>query len=340
MNIVVLCGGTSTERDVSLNSSEKISKALRSVGHNVILLDVFWGCDKIPDFDNSQDIAEAADEYRRMTGLITDELKSSREFFGPNVLALCKAADIVFLGLHGANGEDGKIQASFDLMNIRYTGSGYLGSAIAMSKDHTKEVLSQFIPMPKGIVLGSDDPYRERIAAPCVIKPNNGGSSIGVQIVENDADYDEALKAAFKYDDTVLVEEFIDGRELTQGVFDGRALPPVEICPAEGFYDYRNKYNGQTVEICPAPIEDSVLQEMSEYSELAGRILSLSVYYRLDYLLDKEGRLFCLEVNTLPGMTDTSLIPQEMAATGIDYPKLCDMIVKVSMEKYNKGNRQ
>lgn len=334
MNIIVLCGGTSTERDVSLNSSEKISNALRSVGHNVILLDVFWGSEEMLPFDNSQDIHAAADAYRQMTGLITQELKASREFFGPNVLELCRQADIVFLGLHGANGEDGKIQAAFELMNIRYTGSGYLGSAIAMSKDHTKEVLSQFIPMPKGVVLGLDDPHREKMPAPCVIKPNNGGSSIGVQIVTRDEDYEEALKAAFTYDDTVLVEEFIDGRELTQGVFDGKALPPVEICPGEGFYDYRNKYNGMTVEICPAPLDDEIVKEMSEYSELAGRILSLSVYYRLDYLLDKNGKLYCLEVNTLPGMTDTSLIPQEMAAIGIDYPTLCDMIVKVSMDKY------
>ena len=334
MNIVVLCGGTSTEREVSLKSSEKVAAALRSKGHNIVLVDVFWGLEKPEAFDNSQDIHAAAEEYRSMTCLLNDELKRSRGFFGPGVMDICREADIVFLGLHGANGEDGKVQAAFDLMNIKYTGSGYLGSAIAMSKDHTKSVLSKCIPMPKGIVITREDPFREKIAVPCVIKPSNGGSSIGVQIVENEADYEAALMDALKYDDTVLVEQFVDGRELTQGVFDGRALPPVEIVPGDGFYDYTNKYNGKTVEICPAPIEESVLEEMSAYSVLAGKLLGLSVYYRLDYLLDKDGKLFCLEANTLPGMTNTSLIPQEAAAVGIDYETLCDMIIKVSLKKY------
>jgi len=335
MKITVLCGGTSTERDVSLRSSEKVAKALRSRGHEVVLTDVFWGSDKELEFDNEQDISLTAEEYRKLTPFITDELRSSRDFFGPGVIDLCRRADIVFIGLHGANGEDGKVQAALDLMNIRYTGSGYLGSAVAMSKDFTKAVLSSKIPMPGGITLTKSNPFRERIPAPCVIKPSNGGSSIGVQIVERDEDYEQALMDVFRYDSVVLVEPFVAGRELTQGVFDGKALPPVEIRPAEGFYDYRNKYSGKTEEICPAPLDEEILKEMSAYSELAGRMLGLSVYYRLDYILDSEGKLYCLEVNTLPGMTDTSLIPQEMAATGIDYPTLCDMIIDVSMKKYN-----
>ena len=332
--VVVLCGGTSTERDVSLNSSEKAALALRSKGYNVVLIDAFFGAQEKLSFTEEQDIQAAAEEYRALTTLLGNELEKERDFFGPNVIDICREADIVFIGLHGGCGEDGKVQAAFDLMNIRYTGSGYLGSAIAMSKDSTKAVLSQLIPMPKGIVLKKDNPFRERIPAPCVIKPSNGGSSIGVQIIMDDKDYDEALLEVFKYDDIVLVEQFIEGRELTQGVFDGEALPPVEICPADGFYDYRNKYNGKTLEICPAEIPDDVLKEMSGYSLLAGRMLGLSVYYRLDYLLDKEGNLFCLEANTLPGLTNTSLIPQEAAAVGVDYPELCDRIIQVSMKKY------
>ena len=334
MNIAVICGGTSTEREVSINSSEKAALALKERGYNVILIDVFFGSDEKLSFDGSQDIHEAAEEYRKLTPLLTDEYKNGRDFFGPNVLELCREADIVFMGLHGGSGEDGKVQASFDLMNIRYTGSPYLGSAIAMSKETTKAVLSQLIPMPRGIVLKKDNPFRERIPAPCVIKPSNGGSSIGVRIIMDDKDYDGALLDAFRYDDIILVEQFIEGRELTQGVFDGMALPPVEICPADGFYDYRNKYNGKTLEICPAEIPEDVLEEMSGYSVLAGKMLGLSVYYRLDYLLDKEGRLFCLEANTLPGLTNTSLIPQEAAAIGISYPELCENIIKVSLKKY------
>lgn len=333
MNIVVLCGGTSTEREISIKTSEKVAAALESKGHKIILLDVFFGLEKKPDF-GAQDIHAAADEYRALTGLLNDELEKSREFFGPNVLELCKAGDIVFMGLHGANGEDGKVQAAFDLMKIKYTGSGYLGSAIAMSKDHTKALLSEHIRMPEGIVLKSDDPFSKKMHVPCVVKPSNGGSSVGVVIVEKEEDYEAAVLDVFRYDDTVLVEEFVDGRELTQGVLAGEALPPVEICPGEGFYDYTNKYNGKTTEICPAQIPEDILKEMSEYSIMAGNILNLSVYYRLDYLLDKNGKLYCLEANTLPGMTDTSLIPQEAQAVGIDYPSLCEKIIELSLKKY------
>ena len=335
MKIVVLCGGTSTERDVSIRTSEKAAAALRSRGFDVVLVDAFFGAPEKPAFDNSQDISAAAESYRALTPFLTQELAEGRDFFGPNVIDMCREADMVFLGLHGGCGEDGRVQAAFDLLNIRYTGSGYLGSAIGMSKDATKAILSQLIPMPKGIVLKKDNPFRERIPAPCVIKPSNGGSSIGVQIIMDAADYDDALLEAFKYDDVVLVEQFVDGRELTQGVFDGKALPPVEICPAEGFYDYKNKYSGKTLEICPAQIPEETLQEMSEYSILAGKMLGLSVYYRIDYLLDRNGNLFALEANTLPGLTDASLIPQEAAAIGISYPELCELIVRVSMKKYS-----
>ncbi len=335
MKIVVLCGGTSTERDVSIRTSERAAAALRSRGFDVVLVDAFFGAPEKPAFDNSQDISAAAESYRALTPFLTQELAEGRDFFGPNVIDMCREADMVFLGLHGGCGEDGRVQAAFDLLNIRYTGSGYLGSAIGMSKDATKAILSQLIPMPKGIVLKKDNPFRERIPAPCVIKPSNGGSSIGVQIIMDAADYDDALLEAFKYDDVVLVEQFVDGRELTQGVFDGKALPPVEICPAEGFYDYKNKYSGKTLEICPAQIPEETLQEMSEYSILAGKMLGLSVYYRIDYLLDRNGNLFALEANTLPGLTDASLIPQEAAAIGISYPELCELIVRVSMKKYS-----
>ncbi|MGI6072791.1 MAG: D-alanine--D-alanine ligase family protein [Lachnospiraceae bacterium] len=334
MKIAVLCGGTSTEREVSLKTSEKVAMALKSKGHQVILVDAFLGTHGNSGFDVGQDIADAAQQYRAMTCLINDEMRKSRDFFGPGVIEICKEADIVFIGLHGENGEDGKVQAAFDLMNVKYTGSGYLGSAVAMSKKHTKSVLSGVIPMPEGIVLDRKNPFRERFSVPCVIKPSNGGSSVGVRIVENDADYDEALMYVFKYDETVLVEEYIKGRELTQGVLGGRALPPVEIIPEEGFYDYERKYNGKTLEVCPADITREVLEEMSRYSLLAGEILGLSVYYRIDYILDNRGRLFALEANTLPGMTDTSLIPQEAAAEGVDYPELCELIIDLSMEKY------
>ncbi len=334
MDIVVLCGGTSTERDISLMTSQKVAAALKKCGHRCILIDVFFGSEKMPDFSDEQDFKEVADEYRALTCLLNDELKNGREFFGPYVLDICRKADIVFLGLHGADGEDGKVQAVFDLLRIRYTGSGYLGSAIAMSKERTKVMLHERIKMPAGLIVKRNRIPKEHFPVPCVIKPSNGGSSVGVYIIEDDADYEAALYDALKYDDTVLIEEYIDGRELTQGVLDGRALPPVEIKPGEGFYDYTNKYNGRTEEICPADISGDVLEEMSAYSLKAGDLLGLSVYYRADYKLSSAGVLYLLEVNTLPGMTDTSLVPREAAAIGMSYEELCEKIIEASLQKH------
>ena len=335
MKIVVLCGGTSTERDVSLTTSEKVGNALKGKGHDVLLIDVFFGAEEA-EFGQDQDISKAAAEYRKMTALVPDELKKDRPFFGKNVISICSQADIVFMGLHGANGEDGRVQAAFDLLGIKYTGSGHLSSAIAMSKHHTKLVLSKYIRMPEGCVLTREDPDADRVPAPCVIKPSNGGSSVGVYIIDDDRFFDSALSECLEYDDTVIVEEFINGRELTQGVLNGTALPPVEICPVDGFYDYTKKYNGETVEICPADIPEDVLAEMSRCSALAGELIGLSVYYRVDYLLDEEGKLYCLEVNSLPGLTGTSLVPQEAAAIGIGYPELCEQIIEYSLKKYEQ----
>lgn len=335
MNIVVLCGGTSTEREVSIASSEKIALALKENGHSVALADVFFGAGNKIDIIKDFDVKAEAKRLRGLSGTLSDEMKISRPFFGPNVLDACLRADIVFLGLHGENGEDGKIQAAFDLLKIKYTGSGYLGSCVAMSKSLTKDAIAKYVRMAEGQILNRGWNEKCRIAAPCVVKPSNGGSSVGVAIVRCEADKEKALKEAFKYDDTVLVEEFIPGRELTQGVLGGIALPPVEIKPPEdGEYDYENKYNGLTQEICPAPVDEAVLKEMSSASLLIGKILGLSVYYRIDYILSDDGLLYCLEANTLPGMTDTSLLPKEAEAAGISYNGLCEKITELSLGKY------
>jgi D-alanine-D-alanine ligase len=334
MNIVVLCGGVSSEREISLRTSTKVSGALKSCGHKVVMIDVFFGADEEPSFDNEQDYAATADALRMKNSLITPELIEETGIFGQNVLEICRKADIVFIGLHGENGEDGRVQTVFEKEGIKYTGSDPASSAIAMSKEETKKLVSPYIRMPKGVIAHKGAQNSREIKAPCVIKPSNGGSSVGVMIVKDDAEYDKALEECFKYDDTVLVEEYIEGRELTQGVLDGKALPPVEICPdKDTWYDYSNKYNGQTKEVCPAQIPDEVLAEMSEKSVRFGQIVGLSVYYRIDYLLDSEGKLYALEANSLPGMTDTSLVPQEAAAIGMSYPELCNKIIEISLNK-------
>ena len=335
MDIVILCGGISSEREVSITSSEKVAGALKENGHNIALVDAFFGSEEEIEIKNGFDTDKEAARLRGLSAELNSELIKGRPFFGPGVLKACKKADIVFMGLHGGSGEDGSVQAAFDLLGIKYTGSGFKGSCIAMSKSLTKDVISDCIPMAKGQVLNKGAAAKCTVKAPCVIKPSGGGSSLGVTIVKEEKDLEAALGKAFEYDDTVLVEDFIKGRELTQGVLGGRALPAVEIKPPEdGEYDYENKYNGLTREICPAPIEKNVLEEMSGYSVKIGEMLGLSVYYRIDYMLSDEGRLYCLEANTLPGMTATSLVPCSAKAAGISYNELCEEIIRISMEKY------
>ncbi|MBQ9031722.1 MAG: D-alanine--D-alanine ligase [Parasporobacterium sp.] len=336
MKIVVLCGGVSSEREISLRSSTKVATALKSRGHQVLMVDVFFGTDREMSFEEDQDFARTADELRTKNHLITPERIRETGLFGPGVLDLCRKADVVFIGLHGENGEDGKVQSAFEAEKIPYTGSDPAGSAIAMSKEETKKIVAPHILMPDGIILRRGEPLPDpiRIKVPFILKPSNGGSSVGVMIIRDEKDFEGALEQCFQYDDTILMEEFIEGRELTQGVLDGKALPPVEICPDEGaWYDYTNKYSGKTREVCPAPIDPEALARMSEISVRFGELVGLSVYYRIDYLLTKDGRLYALEANSLPGMTDTSLVPQEAAAVGISYPELCEKIIDISLRK-------
>lgn len=348
MDVVVLCGGVSSEREISLRSSTKIAKALRGRGHHVILLDVFFGSSQMLSFEQEQDFEQAADALREKSDLISPERIAQTGLFGPHVLDLCRQADVVFIGLHGENGEDGKIQAVFDLEGITYTGSDAQSSSIAMDKEKTKSIVSPHIRMPKGVVIhrkdaeGNTDPWSllQGIKIPLVLKPNNGGSSLGVILVMHEDQLEDALWTCFHYDDTILAEEYVEGRELTQGVLDGVALPPVEICPDEGsWYDYSNKYNGETRELCPAPLQEDVLRQMSESSVKFGDLLGLSVYYRIDYILDKNGQLFALEANSLPGMTNTSLVPQEAAAIGMNYPELCEKIMELSLKARSQSDQ-
>lgn len=349
MKIVVLAGGLSTERDVSFKTGEMVTKALRENGHQVILLDVFMGySDKEEDLTGIFDRAEAVSVKVAAipeTAPDLEKVKAQRKdqsdnFFGPNVIELCRMADIVFMALHGENGENGKIQAAFDLFGIRYTGTGYLGSALAMNKGMAKQLfLENGIPTPRGTSLkrGEDAAKIETcgIHFPCVVKPCSGGSSIGVSIVHDKAEYEQALKEAFRWENELVIEEYVKGREFSVGIIDFQALPIIEIAPVEGFYDYKNKYKaGSTVETCPAELSEQITKEMQGYAEKVAEVLGLNTYSRTDFLLDEEGRIFCLEANTLPGMTPTSLLPQEAKVTGVDFNQLCEKLIESSMRKY------
>ncbi|MBP5385414.1 MAG: D-alanine--D-alanine ligase [Lachnospiraceae bacterium] len=341
MRIVVLAGGISTERDVSLMSGSQIYKALKENGHTAVLLDVFLGYEGDPDtvFDLDVDWAEKVAPVREEEPDI-EEVKKSRKdqtdmLFGPNVIRICKDADIVFMALHGDCGENGKIQATFDLFDIKYTGTDSLSSALAMDKMLTKHIFRMNgVKTPDSYLLeGPDDPRPPKF--PCVVKICSGGSSIGVYIVEDHESYEAAVKKAFKYEDKVLVEEYIAGRELTDCVIEGKALPIVEIVPLKGFYDYKNKYQaGSTKEICPAQIGESATQLIQEMAIRAYNALGIRTYARMDFILAENGECYCLEANTLPGMTPLSLIPQEAAAIGKSFNELCEWILEISLKKY------
>lgn len=348
MKIVVLAGGLSTERDVSLVSGKNICDALRRKGHQVLLMDVYLGYGKTGD--DLTDVFSIANTIEINSIGISSEapdletVKAMRQdkegFFGPNVIKLCQMADIVFLGLHGSNGEDGRIQAAFDLYGIKYTGTGYLSSAVAMDKEISKHFfITSAIPTPKGVVAvkGKENLTLQEagVPLPCIVKPCCGGSSIGTTIVHTEEEYAPALEAAFEWEDRAIVEQFIKGREFSVGVMEGKALPVIEIAPVEGFYDYKNKYKaGSAVETCPAHIPEEIAGMMQRYAEEVFECLGFETYARMDFLLDEENRIFCLEANTLPGMTPTSLLPQEAAAIGMNFEELCEEIIRISLAKY------
>lgn len=339
MKIAVVCGGLSNERDVSITSGTCVARALREKGHKVVLVDLYYGYSGSYDdpaelFEREQeDVAYSVKEETPDIEKILTQGDGSR--IGKNVLEICKAADISFLALHGEDGENGKLQATMDMHGIKYTGSGYLGSAIAMNKEVTKIMLrSSGIPVPEGVVLSKGE-YAE-VGFPCVVKPCSGGSSVGTSMVGSKSEYSAALELAFKYEDHVLVERFIKGRELTVGVMGGKAMPVIEIIPKAGWYDYKNKYQaGLTEEICPAPISAEDTERVQRLAERVHTALMIDVYCRADFLMDNEsGELYCLEANTLPGMTPTSLIPQMGREQGLDFGEVCEKIIKLSMEKY------
>lgn len=342
MNIIVLAGGNSTEREVSIASGQGVCKALRERNHKAVLLDPYFGASKKEEnlFPAEYDVDKAADAMREMSSKLEEIMKTRKGFFGPNVLEICKEADIVFLALHGANGEDGKVQSVLDLMGIKYTGSGPLSSGMAMDKGITKMVFeAKGVPTPKGITLEkgkcSSQLADYGMGFPVIVKPCCGGSSVGVCIANNQTEYQAALVEAFSYENEVVVEQFITGREFSVAVVDGKAYPVIEIAPLQGFYDYKNKYQaGSCVETCPADLSSALTKEMQKYAEKGYKALNLQAYARLDFLMDDEGNMYCLEANTLPGMTPTSLIPQEAKAIGMDYPQLCEKLIEVSLKKY------
>ena len=349
MKIVVLGGGISTERHVSLVTGTAVCRTLRALGHKAIFVDLYMG---LEDYDGAlEDAFDVPDGFvgQVAIGKTAPDLgavKASRKMQGPsrigkNVLELCRLADCVFLGLHGADGEDGKIQAALDLLGVPYTGSGPLGSGMAMDKGVAKRIVaSAGVRTPDWRELRyteEDIPGLTRsLPVPCAVKVVNGGSSIGVQLPDTREELEKALRELLSFGSRVVVEEKIVGRELTVPVLGDKALCPIEIVPPEGStFDYVAKYQSGSEgarEICPAPITEEERALLGDSALRLHRALGLAVYSRADFILDRDGKAWCLEVNTLPGMTPNSLIPKAAAVEGLSYAELCQRIVELSLE--------
>lgn len=306
MKIVVLCGGVSPEREVSLDSGEAVTKALRDFGHEVVKYDIRSIKDFIRDWDSI-------------------------------------GADGVFIALHGGWGEDGRIQAVLEAFGIPYTGSGPEASMFSMDKTAAKLAFSNAgIPVPAGFTATKEDPKRELAAeylkkfGKIIVKPNGGGSTVGVTQMTDIRDYDAALELSWQSEPKALVEQFIEGEELTVPVFvgsDGKtaALPPIHIKPKTGFYDYKNKYtHGNTEYICPADFDAETMKKISKFGVMAHDSLGCSSYSRTDMRLAPDGGIYVLEINVAPGMTSNSLVPKAAKAAGMQFGEFLDKVIRLS----------
>lgn len=343
MKIVVLMGGTSAERDVSLASGEAIVHALREAGHKAIPVDTAEGkkflenqTKFLPQGVKSEppDIKELQRKSQELT------LKTIESFDLNDV-------DVIFLALHGGTGEDGTIQALLDMTGKPYTGSGMLASALAMNKSMAKKIFErEGILTPKWILLDSSDlsdiseigkRIKEILGFPLVVKPDDQGSTVGFSKVDQEEELSSAIELAREFSDKILFEEFVDGRELTVAILDNIPLPVVEIVPEHGIYDYTCKYTkGKSRYICPADLSQEKTKEIQRIGLKAFQSLGCEDYARVDFRYSNRGTFYCLEVNSLPGMTATSLVPMAAKQAQIDFPELVDRISKMALRKKRK----
>ena len=328
MKITVLLGGTSAERDVSLASGLRIVDALRSRGHAVT------------PFDPARGVISADQERTMRAGKVVQTappdpatLRSLEQgSFIPSLGAQpeIRDADVVFLALHGGMGEDGTIQAMLDMVGATYTGSGHLASALAMDKDLSKHLFrAAGVPTADWIMApAAEEQVAEAVGFPAIVKPSKQGSTVGLTLVRDPARLAAAVEEAFRYDDEVMIERFVPGRELTVSVIGDEALPVGEIKAKHEIYDYECKYTaGMATEEFPADLTAAQTEEIQRLALAAFRALKLGGYARIDFRMTPEGEFSCLEANTLPGMTELSLLPQAAQAAGMSFEDLCEKIV-------------
>jgi D-alanine-D-alanine ligase len=328
LRVTVLTGGSSAERDVALASAVQVVGALRKRGHQVAVVDTALG--PILEKDESSQLSpRVGKDLPDLADLAEREQKFLLTRF--HELSAVREADVLFLALHGGRGEDGTLQTILEVIGVPYTGSGPLPSGLAMDKDVSKRLFrasgiktADWLMTP-----ASAQEVEDVIGWPAVVKPSKQGSTVGLTIVKRSADYTAAVELAGQYDDEIMIEAFIPGRELTVGVLDGVSLPTGEIIPRHEIFDYECKYTpGMSEEIFPADLPGEVARECGRLALEAHQVLKLGGYSRVDFRMTPEGALYCLEANTLPGMTATSLLPQGARAAGIAFEELCDRICR------------
>ena len=331
MKVALLTGGTSSERDVALATGLQVAGALRERGHVVSVVDLAAGY--IPPSHEAGLLPGGVG--REPPPLETlRELERGMLTAGLGEMPAVREADVLFVALHGGQGENGTVQALLDVLGVPYTGSGRLASALAMDKDLSKRVLRDAgVAVPRWVMApASADVAAREVGFPCIVKPSNEGSSVGLSLVRDPADLAAAVTAAASWDAEVMIEEYIPGRELTVGIVGDRALPVGEIIPRHELFDYECKYTtGMAEEIFPAPIPPALAERTQAAALMAHRALKLGGYSRIDFRVGADGGIFCLEANTLPGMTANSLIPKAARAAGMAFPDLCEAICRLAV---------
>jgi D-alanine-D-alanine ligase len=325
--IALFLGGTSPEKEVSKSTAKSIYAALQKLGYETVLINPAYGRNQpknIEDFFSDKEFTEISN--KNYVDLVNSDLMDG--------------IDLVFLALHGKWGEDGTIQALLELKGIKYTGSKVLASAISIDKEMSKILFNHYgIKTPKWFSLTKleidedllNNRIKKELGFPCVIKPNDQGSTVGVTICKKEKDIAAAVNLALEYSNKVIIEEYIAGKEMTVAVLNDIPLPVLEIKPKHDIYDYESKYtSGMSEYFVPADIPEKVFSNMQEQALSAFKALGCEVYSRVDFRLSEKNESYCLEVNTLPGMTSTSLVPKMAKAAGITFEELIERIVKLS----------
>ena len=339
MKVAVLFGGKSAERDVSLASGAQAIKALREAGHEVLAVDTAYGL--LGPKEEAQLLATGVGEEPPAEKALA-VLRSDSSSALTQSPAL-RDVDVFFLALHGGTGEDGTLQAFLDVANVAYTGSGHAGSANAMDKDIAKRLFRQAgVPTPDWLMApATASDIVGQLELPVVVKPSKQGSTVGLTVVKRREDLEAAIAEAYRFDDEVMIEQFIPGRELTVGILDEVALAVGEIIPKRSeIFDYASKYQvGGAEEIFPADLTAEQTRQCQDFGLRVHRALKLGAYSRIDFRLDPAGGLWCLEANSLPGMTAASLLPQSARACGISFPELCDRICRLALKRHEARRR-